>query len=114
MWSFQKWANITGFRTLEPFVYSSNYEFAYNILYKYDFTKSLRFSDYFDLDFWNEMTKKNYGIRPLEKWDTYAHSELRKTVVVILLYYISPQGVYIDSDIDKHPACVDIKKKFYS
>ena len=47
MWSFQKWANITGFRTLEPFVQGSNLEFTKSILYNYNFTKSFRFGDYF-------------------------------------------------------------------
>ena len=60
------------------------------------------------------MTRKNYGVHPLEKWNTYANSTLRKTVVVILLYQISPEGVYKDTDIDKHPKCAEIKKKFYS
>ena len=114
MWSFQKWANITGFRTLEPLVQGSNLEFTRSILYNYNFTKSFRFGDYFDLDFWNNMTKKHHGIPPLESWSTYALSKSRQTVVVILLYHVSPQGVYIDNDIDKHPNCVGMKKKFYS
>ena len=114
MWSFQKWANISGFRTLEPFAQGSNLEFTGGILYYYNFAKSLCFGDYFDLDFWNKMTKKIYGILPLEKWNTYAVSKLRKTVVVIMLYYTSPQGVYINNDIDKHLNCVHMKEKFYS
>ena len=114
MWSFQKWANISGFRTLEPFAQGSNLEFTGGILYYYNFAKSLCFGDYFDLDFWNKMTKKIYGILPLEKWNTYAVSKLRKTVVVIMLYYTSPQGVYINNDINKHPNCVHMKEKFYS
>ena len=60
------------------------------------------------------MTKKHHEIPPLENWSTYALSKSRQTVVVILLYHISPQGVYIDNDIDKHPNCVGMKKKFYS
>ena len=51
MWSFQKWANISGFRVLEPFVQGSNLQFTDGILYNYNFAKSLRFGDYFDLDF---------------------------------------------------------------
>ena len=114
MWSLQKWANITGFRILEPFSQGSNLEFSGGILYYSNFARSLRFGDYFDLDFWNNMTMKNYGVRPLENWSTYALSELRKTVVVILLYHTSPQGVYVDNDIGKHPKCVGMKKKFYN
>ena len=75
-----------------------------------------KIGDYFDLDFWNNMTKKHYGIPPLENWSTYVHalSESRQTVVVVLLYHFSPQRIYIDNDIDKHPKCVGMKKKFYS
>ena len=60
------------------------------------------------------MTMKNYGIPPLEKWNTYALSASRKTVVIIALFYTPPPGVYIDTDIDKHPKCVEMKKIFYS
>ena len=65
MWSYQKWANVTGFRTLEPFVQSSNFQFTTGILNKYKFKESLSFGDYFDLNFWNKMTMKNYGFPPL-------------------------------------------------
>ena len=60
------------------------------------------------------MTMKNYGIPPLEKWNTYALSASRKTVVIIALFYTPPPGVYIDTEIDKHPKCVEMKKIFYS
>ena len=113
MWSFQKWANVTGFGTLEPFVEGSNFQFTSNILLNYNFKKSLTFGDYFDLDFWNKMTMKNYGIPPLEKWNTYALSASRKTVMVILLFYTPSPGVYIGTDIAKHPKCVEMKKIFY-
>ena len=113
MWSFQKWANITGFRTLEPFAQNSNLKFTNQILYNYNFSKSLLFSDYYDLKFWNKMTK-NYGIRPLEKWSEYVHSTLRETVVAILIYLTSQGGVFVDDDIDKNNKCVAVKKEFYN
>ena len=113
MWSFQKWANITGFRTLEPFAQNSTLNFTNQILYNYNFSNSLLFSDYYDLKFWNKMTK-NYGIRPLEKWSEYAYSTLRETVVAILIYVASQGGVFVDDDIDKNNKCVEVKKEFYS
>ena len=86
MWSFQKWANFTGFKTLEPFAGQSVLGFTDQILQDYNFTNVLRFRDYFDLDFWTNMTKENYGIPPLNEWNKFALSPLKKTVIVILVH----------------------------
>ena len=84
MWSLQMWANFMGFKALEPFAYQSTLALTDQILYDYNFTNVLSFRDYFDLDYWTKKTKEKYGIPPLEKWDTFALSTLKKTVVVIL------------------------------
>ena len=114
MWSLQKWANVSGFRVVEPFAYQSSLGLTGQLLDHYDFTNVLYFSDYFDLDFWTKMTKKNYGIPPLEKWNTFALYPFKKTVVVIFAYDISPQGVHIgDDDINKDHNCVKMRDEFY-
>ena len=59
------------------------------------------------------MTNKNYGIPPLEKWNTFALYPFKKTVVVIFAFDVSPQGVHIDDDINKDQNCVKMKKSFY-
>ena len=96
MWSLQKWANVTGFRVVEPFAHQSTLGLTYQVLHHYNYTNALRFRDYFDLDFWDTMCKENHGIPPLEKWNTFALAPKKKTVVVILVYYRVPVGVYID------------------
>ena len=114
MWSFQKWANFTGFRVLEPFAYQSTLTLTDQILFRYNFTNALQFSDYFDLNLWTEKTKEDYEIPPLEKWDTFALSPLKKTVVVILAYDVFPVGEYVGDDINKHRDCVEQKNQFYN
>ena len=113
MWNFQNWANFSGFRVVEPFAKDSTLGLTDQILYRYDFTNVLYFSDYFNLDFWTKMTNKNYGIPPLEKWNTFALYPFKKTVVVIFAFDVSPQGVHIDDDINKDQNCVKMKKNFY-
>ena len=84
------------------------------ILYVYNFTNVLSFRDYFDLDYWTIKTKEKHGIPPLEKWDTFALSTLKKTVVVILAYDVFPVGEYVGDDINKHRDCVEQKNQFYN
>ena len=114
MWSLQKWANFMGFKVLEPFAYQSTLAFTDEILYHYNFTNVLRFRDYFDLNFWINKTKEKYRIPPFERWDTFAVSPLKKTVVVILAYDVFPVGEYVGNDINKHPDCVKEKNTFYN
>ena len=114
MWSLQKWANFMGFKVLEPFAHQSTLALTDEILYHYNFTNVLRFRDYFDLNFWTNKTKEKYRIPPFERWDTFAVSPLKKTVVVILAYDVFPVGEYVGNDINKHPDCVEQKNTFYN
>ena len=114
MWSFQKWANFTGFRVLEPFAYQSTLGLTDQILYYYNFTNALHFGDYFDLDLWTKQTEEDYGIPPLDKWNTFALSPLKETVVVILVYDVFPVGEYVGNDINKHRDCIEQKNQFYN
>ena len=114
MWSLQKWANISGFKVVEPFVYQSILGISDPaVLNHFDFNNTLRFSDNFDMDYWSSMTKKNYGIPPLYKWDTFVLLPSKRTVVVVFVYNAYPVGVYVDKYINKHSACVKQKKQFY-
>ena len=113
MWSFQKWAKLLGYKVLEPFVNQSVLGLTDRILDTCDVTNSLRFRDYFDIDLWTDMTKNKYGVPPLEQWDTFACSPFKKTVVVLLIYWTSHPGDFIDNDIDKRPECKKEKEIFY-
>ena len=114
MWTFQKWANFTGFRVLEPFAYQSTLGLTDQLLHHYNFANVLHFSDYFDLNLWTNMTKKNHGIPPFEEWNAFVLSPLKRIVVVILLYESPPVGEFIDNDIRKHRYCKQQKENFYS
>ena len=114
MWSLQKWAKFTGFNVLEPFAFQSTLGLTDQILYQYNFTNVLHFSDYFDLGLWTNKIKKNYGIPPFNNWKMFELSPLKKAVVVILVYDVLPVGEYMGDDINKHHDCVEHKKEFYS
>ena len=114
MWSFQKWANVTGFNVLEPFAYQSTLALTDQILYHYNFTNVLNFGDYFDLDLWTTKTNEIYGIPPLEKWDAFALTPYKKTIVAILVYDVFPVGEYVGNEIYNHSDCVKQKDVFYA
>ena len=111
MWSFLKWAKFTGFRVFEPFAHHSVFEFSNEVIQNYNATKILHFSDYIDLDLWTTLMKK-HGLPPFEEWDAFAHSPLKRTVVVFLVYG-SGGGGFVDDDINKHQHCKHRKEFFY-
>ena len=113
LWSLQKWANITGFRVVEPYAHQSTLGLTNEILENHNFTSALRFRDYFDLGYWTNITNK-YGIPPMASWETFYVYSFRKIVVVIIVYEVSVIGQYEDSDINKHSDCVEEKEIFYA
>ena len=113
LWSFQKWAKVSGYKVLEPFVYQSKLGVTDLILNTCDVTNSFRFRDYFDLNLWTDATKKKFGVPPFEQWDAFACSPFKKTVVVLLIYWTSHPGDFIDNDIDKRPECKKEREDFY-
>ena len=114
MWSLQKWAKFAGFNVLEPYAFQSTLGLTDQILYHYNFTNVLHFSDYFDLGLWTNETKRNYGIPAFNNWKMFELSALKKAVVAILVYDVFPVGEYMGDDINKHHDCVEHKKEFYS
>ena len=114
MWSFQKWANFTGFRVPEPFVSRSTLGLAFvnQTLYHDNFTNALKFSDYFDLDLWTKKTK-DYGIPPFVSWKTFVLLPIKKTVVVSLIYWSGHSGIYIGDNINSHKDCFKKHNAFH-
>ena len=112
-WSFQKWAKVSGYKVFEPFVYQSKLGVTDPILNTCDVTNSFRFRDYFDLNLWTNTTNKKFKVPPFEQWDAFACSPFKKTVVVLLIYWTSPTGEFVDDDIDKHPGCRKEREDFY-
>ena len=105
MWSFQKWADKAGkLRVVEPFAVESVLEFPGPVLYKHQFTNSLRFRDYFDLDYWTQETAK-LGIKPLVTWETFTKYANRKVILAVPSYGSKPPGIFVDEEINKNEGC---------
>ena len=105
MWSFQKWANKSGrLKVVEPFAIESKLRFPGTILYKHQFTNTLRFRDYFDLDYWTMETAK-LGIEPLVPWDTFLKYANKKVILAIPAYGAVPPGIHVDNEINKSKRC---------
>ena len=113
LFSFQKWAYMSGnFRVVEPFVTESVLEFPNAVLQNHEFTNSLRFRDYFDLDYWTRETAKK-RIPPLYSWETFLKYASRKLIIAIPAYDASPGGVYVNDEINKNSGCRSEREKFY-
>ena len=105
MWSFQKWANKSGrLKVVEPFAVESKLRFPGTVLYKHQFTNTLRFRDYFDLDYWTTETAK-LGIEPLVSWDTFLKYANKKVILAIPAYGAVPPGIHVDNEINKSKRC---------
>ena len=113
MFSFQKWANVSGKpKVVEPFASESVLEFPNSVLRKHEFTKALRFSHYFDIDYWTKETAK-LGIEPLVSWETFVKYANRKLIIAILAYDAAPGGIYVDDEINENSGCRMMLNKFY-
>jgi len=111
MWSFQKWAKKSGsFSVLEPFAHDSVLGFSGKNINQHNFNASLRFRDYFDLDQWTKGTEK-YKIPPLVNWDDFVEHASRNIVLAVLVYD-QPGGIFEGDDIKKNPGCVSEAQRF--
>ena len=105
MWSFQKWANKSGkLKVVEPFAVESMLRLPGTVLYKHQFTNTLRFRDYFDLNYWTQETAK-LGIEPLVPWDIFLKYTNKKVILVIPAYGAVPPGIHVDDEINKSKRC---------
>ena len=111
MWSLQKWADKSGkLKVVEPFVVKSKFVFP-EYVDNHQLANTLRFSDYFDLDYWTKETSK-LGIEPLVSWETFLKYANRKVIVALPVYGAPPGGVYVDNEISKCEACKAELEKF--
>ena len=111
MWSFQKWAHKSGnLKVIEPFAVESVLEFPAS---KHEFSDTLRFRDYFDLDHWTKETAK-LGIKPLVKWESFVKYANRKVIVALPAYGAKPGGIFVDDQINKCEGCKLAKDIFIS
>ena len=111
LWSFQKWANLSGnFSVVEPFASNSVLEFTYDLANQHHFDKALRFRDYFDIERWTKGTAK-YGIPPLVSWKTFTQHTSKEVIVVLLAYDASPGGYYEGDKIKNNRRCKEESRK---
>ena len=104
LWQLQIWAKLVNMHIVEPFAKDSIFTMSGIAP---NFSKSLRFGDYLDLEQWNKMVVRNYG-NPLVKWEEFISKSSRD---VILLYmakgkFTKPLTIVYDDDADK---CLDGK-----
>jgi len=114
LWSFQKWANHSGkFSVVEPFVTNSVLGFTKNQANQHDFSKSLRFRDYYDIEQWTQGTAK-HSIPPLVSWENFTQHCSKDVIVVLTAFDANPGGYYKNGDIMKNRRCASESRQHMS
>ena len=113
MFCMQRWANSIGLTVVEPFVSQSELKFPVEILHNNTLDKTLRLSDYIDIDYWNAQTSEWRGVPPLETWENFVRHSTKHIVVVIMSHF-GVGGTYINDEIKNHPNCYKWLSIFFS
>ena len=79
LWGLQLWANSVDMKVVEPFI--SGHGMSFELLVK-GTSNPLRFSDIFDLNFWNSHTTMK-DCAPLVDWQEFLQNSPRKTILVL-------------------------------
>ena len=83
LWTLAKWAAAIGVYPVEPFVVQSKFVLPKNLSQSMS-SRLLRFQDYFDLEYWNEMCSK-LKLMPLISWETFLHTKSEELIVAVVL-----------------------------
>ena len=99
LWQLQIWAKVVKMHIVEPFAKDSIFTMSGIAP---DFSKSLRFGDYFDLEQWNTMVVRNYG-NPLVKWEEFISKSPRDVILLFMAKgkFTKPLTITYDDDADK-------------
>jgi len=81
LWQLQMWAETLKMRVVEPFAVESMFGVIGALP---NFTHSLRFSDYYDIDKWNKMAH-DHGGSSLVQWEGFLSNAPRKVIVLYTL-----------------------------
>ena len=85
LWQLHMWAAILKMRVVEPFAIESMFGIIGALS---NFTRALRFSDYFDIDKWNKLVI-TYGGSSLVQWEDFLSKAPRKLIIL----YTLPRGL---------------------
>ena len=94
----QHWATSLDFGVVEPFVSQSYFKSHY-----FGNEKTLRLSDYFDIDVWNQKVSAIVpNGTPLVKWEDFISKAARQLVVVhVMMGSKEPTKVYVNDEVKK-------------
>ena len=101
LWQLQMWAKTLKMRVAEPFAVDSMFGVIGALP---NFSQTLRFSDYYDIDKWNKMVNV-YGGSSLVQWEEFLSNSPRKVIVfyTLLREVTGPIVVtYGEDDVQKY------------
>ena len=106
MFSLQKWAKTVNSSVVEPFVINSQFKLP-SITSQATLSNTLRFSDYFNINIWNERSVQ-YNGTPLISWEYFLNNKPTKYIFVNVINDLRKdvkKPVYIDDEITNQPFC---------
>ena len=107
LFSLQKWAKLVGASVVEPFVHNSMFKLPV-VSSEKQLAAQLRYSDYFDIDIWNNMSIAMNGT-PLIPWEEFIDKAPKKYIFVAILNSFNKveTAIYIGDEIMKQKHCSD-------
>jgi len=106
MFSLQKWAKTVNASVVEPFVVNSELRLP-SVTSHEALSKELRFSDYFNIETWNELSIQNNGT-PLISWEYFLDHIPTKYIFVNVINDLRKdveKPVHVDDEIMNEPLC---------
>ena len=101
MWQLQMWAKTLNMRVTEPFAVNSMFGMIGALP---NYTQTLRFGDYYDIDKWNKMAH-HYGGSSLVRWEEFLSHCSRKVIVLYTLLKDVKEPIvvtYGEDDVEKY------------
>ena len=114
LFSLQKWAKLVGASVVEPFVHNSMFKLP-KVSSEKQLATQLRYSDYFNIDIWNNMSVAMNGA-PLIPWEKFIDQAPKKYIFVAILNSLKKEerAIYIGDEIMKQESCNDSFNQFTS
>ena len=106
MFSLQKWAKTVNSSVVEPFVINSVFKLP-SVTSQAALSNTLRFSDYFNFNLWNERSVQ-YNGTPLISWEYFLNNKPTKYIFVNVINDLRKdvkKPVHIDDEITNQPFC---------
>ena len=106
LFSLQKWAKLVGASVVEPFVDNSMLKLPI-VSSEKQLAARLRYSDYFNIDIWNNMSLVMNGT-PLIPWEKFIDQAPKKYIFVAIVNSLEKveRAIYIGDEIMKQEHCI--------